>query len=285
MEQAPASSSRSRASGSTTSSRARASPCCSCTAGRPPPISTATCSARSPRPATAPSRSTCPASARSDKPLDASYSFRFHDRALTGFLDALGIERDRPRRPRPRRAGRPLLGEPAPRARHAASRCSTRSSTRGPPGRWSPSSPRPDARASAPGSPAPPGLRFAMRLGVHDKDRLTRGGDRRLPGALPSRAGPQGAAEGRRPGSIPKGFKEIERWLAEVEVPVRIVYGERDRILPDVARTMRKVAATCREAEVTDARRLRPLPAGGAAGRHRRDARGVLPRLAGAGAT
>ena len=42
-------------------------------------------------------------------------------------------------------------------------------------------------------------------------------------------------------GLHPKGFREIERWLPEVELPVRIVYGVRDRILPDVQRTMRKV--------------------------------------------
>ena len=34
-----------------------------------------------------------PGFGRSDKPLDASYSFRFFDRVLSGFLDAVGIER------------------------------------------------------------------------------------------------------------------------------------------------------------------------------------------------
>ena len=34
-----------------------------------------------------------PGFGRSDKPLDASYSFRFFERVLSGFLDAIGVER------------------------------------------------------------------------------------------------------------------------------------------------------------------------------------------------
>jgi haloalkane dehalogenase len=34
-------------------------------------------------------------------------------------------------------------------------------------------------------------------------------------------------------------------------MPVRIIYGERDRILPDVARTMERVARDLPQAEVT----------------------------------
>jgi haloalkane dehalogenase len=49
----------------------------------------------------------------------------------------------------------------------------------------------------------------------------------------------------------PNGFKEIERLLPSFEVPVRVIYGENDRILPDVARTMRRVARDLPQAEVT----------------------------------
>ena len=39
----------------------------------------------------------------------------------------------------------------------------------------------------------------------------------------------------------PKGFKEIVEKLPEIKHPVRIIYGEDDRILPDVAKTMARV--------------------------------------------
>lgn len=47
------------------------------------------------------------------------------------------------------------------------------------------------------------------------------------------------------------GFPKIARRLPELRVPVRIVYGERDRILPDVAETMARVARDVPQAEVT----------------------------------
>jgi pimeloyl-ACP methyl ester carboxylesterase len=47
------------------------------------------------------------------------------------------------------------------------------------------------------------------------------------------------------------GFVEIERRLPELRVPVRIVYGEQDRALPDVAETMARAARDLPEAQVT----------------------------------
>jgi haloalkane dehalogenase len=38
-----------------------------------------------------------------------------------------------------------------------------------------------------------------------------------------------------------RGFRQIAARLPELRVPVRIVYGERDRVLPDVAQTMARV--------------------------------------------
>ena len=49
----------------------------------------------------------------------------------------------------------------------------------------------------------------------------------------------------------PKGFQQIARELPSLEVPVRIVFGERDRILPDVAETMRRVQRDLPQAEIT----------------------------------
>jgi haloalkane dehalogenase len=48
-----------------------------------------------------------------------------------------------------------------------------------------------------------------------------------------------------------EGFAEIERLLPSLQMPVRIIYGERDRILPDVAETMARVKRDLPQAEVT----------------------------------
>jgi pimeloyl-ACP methyl ester carboxylesterase len=182
-----------------------------------------------------------PGFGRSDKPLDASYSFRFHDRVMEGFLDALGIEE----------TGLVVHDLGGPVGLYWASQS---------PGRLSKLAllntlvyARPSFAVVAfvvstrvPGLRSrlvsPAGIRFAMRFGVADKERLT-------DDAIRAYQEPFASAEARRAllkaGTRlhPGGFKEIEVWLPRVEVPVRIVYGERDRILPDVARTMRKVAA------------------------------------------
>lgn len=54
-----------------------------------------------------------------------------------------------------------------------------------------------------------------------------------------------------------EGFAEIERRLPELTIPVRIVYGDQDRALPDVAETMARVARDLPQAVVT------PLPGRG----------------------
>jgi pimeloyl-ACP methyl ester carboxylesterase len=54
-----------------------------------------------------------------------------------------------------------------------------------------------------------------------------------------------------------EGFTEIERKLPQLTMPVRIVYGEEDRALPDVAETMARVARDLPRAVVT------PLPGRG----------------------
>jgi pimeloyl-ACP methyl ester carboxylesterase len=46
-------------------------------------------------------------------------------------------------------------------------------------------------------------------------------------------------------------FVEIEQRLPELRVPVRIVYGEQDRALPDVAETMARAARDLPQAQVT----------------------------------
>jgi len=52
-------------------------------------------------------------------------------------------------------------------------------------------------------------------------------------------------------GLEPEGFAEIARLLPSLDVPVRAIYGEQDRILPDIAETMARVKRDVPYAEVT----------------------------------
>lgn len=194
-----------------------------------------------------------PGFGKSDKPLDASYSFRFFDRILTGFLDQLGIERvglavhdlGGPiglywAAQHPERVSRLALLNTLVYSRPSLAVIGFVIAARTPVIR---------SRLTSQG-----GIRFAMRFGVADKSLLT-------DEAIDAYQEPFRTKEAQRAlqkagtGLHPKGFKEIERWLPRIEVPVRIVYGEKDRILPDVKRTMRKVTEDVPgEVEVT------PLP-------------------------
>ena len=181
-----------------------------------------------------------PGFGRSDKPLDASYSFRFHEGVLQGFLDALGIERTGLvvhdlggpvglywASKHPERISRLALLNTLVYARPSLAVVAFIAGARTPGVRSWLTSPR--------------GLRFAMRFGVHNKERLTEE-------AIAAYQEPFQTSQARKAllktatALHPGGFREIERWLPTAEIPVRIVYGERDRILPDVARTMRKVS-------------------------------------------
>jgi pimeloyl-ACP methyl ester carboxylesterase len=68
---------------------------------------------------------------------------------------------------------------------------------------------------------------------------------------------PFGSSEARRAladagiGLQLEGFQEIARELPALDVPVRIVYGAEDRILPDVEQTMARVAVDLPQAVVT----------------------------------
>jgi haloalkane dehalogenase len=97
---------------------------------------------------------------------------------------------------------------------------------------------------------SPAGLEAAMRLGVADDRNLTeevlaavrepfRGGDSRR------------ALADAGIGLDPEGFVEIARLLPSLRIPVRIVYGEQDPILPDIADTVARVKRDLPQAEVT----------------------------------
>ena len=94
------------------------------------------------------------------------------------------------------------------------------------------------------------GLEAAMTLGLADESNLT-------PELLEAVVEPFGTDAERRSladagvGIEPERFHDIARLLPGIGVPVRIVYGEQDRILPDVAETMARVKRDVPRAEVT----------------------------------
>lgn len=97
---------------------------------------------------------------------------------------------------------------------------------------------------------SPVGLAEVMRLGVSDAGVLT-------DDVLDAVAAPFGdeparlalAAAGA--GLSARGFVEIERALPQLSVPVRVVYGEQDRVLPDIADTVARLRGDLPHAEVT----------------------------------
>jgi pimeloyl-ACP methyl ester carboxylesterase len=97
---------------------------------------------------------------------------------------------------------------------------------------------------------SPEGLEAAMRLGLADETKLTAE-------ALAAVREPFETDDDRRAladagiGLELEGFTEIAAGLGSLEVPVRVIYGERDRILPDVGETMARLAADLPQAEVT----------------------------------
>jgi haloalkane dehalogenase len=185
----------------------------------------------------------------SDKPGDARYDFDFFERALDGFLEALEIDEtalavhdlggpvgvhwaiNRPERLTKLALLNTLL---YPEFSEAVIEFVTAASTPGQ--REELTSPR--------------GLEAAMRLGLADEANLS-------DEVLVAVQEPFRTDESRRAlaragiGVQVDGFVEIARRLGSLRVPVRIVYGERDRILPDVAETMARVKRDLPQADIT----------------------------------
>jgi haloalkane dehalogenase len=192
-----------------------------------------------------------PGYGRSDKPRDASYSFRFYDEALTGFLDAIGAGGQK--------VGLAVHDVGGPVGLHWASQNPERVRSLALLNTLVYSRPTlaligfviaartPIVRSQL---TSPRGIRFAMRFGVRDNSAI---GDEEVAAYQEPFVTKEARKVLARAGTSLAigGFKDIERYIRETEVPVRIVYGEKDRILPDVARTMRKVNADVGGAEVT----------------------------------
>jgi haloalkane dehalogenase len=186
----------------------------------------------------------------SDKPAGASYDFAFFEQALDGFLAALGIDEVglavhdlggpvglhwtvlHPERvTRLALLNTLVYPEFSEMVLQFLNACST--------------SPLREQLTS------PEGLEAAMRLGLADDSKLTEE-------MIAAVREPFESDQARRVladagiGLQPEGFVEIARRLPSLRMPLRIVYGAKDRILPDVAETMSRVQRDVPQAVVTE---------------------------------
>ena len=185
----------------------------------------------------------------SDKPLDARYDFEFHSRAIDGFLDALGIDvvglavhdlggpigvrwaLDNPERvSRLALLNTLLYPDFDPTVMEFVTTLAT-----------------PEKRDEL---TSPAGLEYVVRLGLSSDDAATA---EMVAGVTEPFADPDSRLALAKAGIElqPEGFADIAQRLPGLRVPVRIVYGEQDRILPDVAETMARVGRDVLHAEVT----------------------------------
>lgn len=97
---------------------------------------------------------------------------------------------------------------------------------------------------------SPEGLAELMREGLADEANLT---DELRAAVLAPFATPDSRLALSRAGIglSPELFADIGNRLGSLEVPVRVIYGEQDRILPDVAETFARVARDLPSAQVT----------------------------------
>jgi len=185
----------------------------------------------------------------SDKPAGAKYDFEFFERALDGFLAALGIEQTGlavhdlggpvgvhwalGRRERVTKLAllNTLLYPEFSEAVLAFIKACT----------------EPELREQL---TSPQGLEFAMRLGLADDTHLTDESLAAVREPFQTDAARRSLADAGI-GLELEGFSEIAERLSSLAVPVRVIYGEQDRILPDVAETMARVKRDLPQAEVT----------------------------------
>lgn len=191
-----------------------------------------------------------PGFGRSAKPLDVSYSLRFHRRILDGFVDQLAVEQ----------VGLAVHDLGGPVGLYWASQTPRRIEKLAilntlvyPEMSWAVKAflsacMLPGVRRAL---TSPWGLKQAMHLGVTDSKRLQAD-------AIPGTQEPFGDPAARKAllkaglGINPKGMVDIARWIPTVDVPVCLLYGAKDRILPDIAKTMARLQVDIPHAETTE---------------------------------
>lgn len=190
-----------------------------------------------------------PGFGQSDKPLDASYSFRFHSEVLDQFLAALDIDQ----------LGLAVhdLGGPiglywAIKNRQRVKRLALLNTLVYPDMSWAVVLFVAICRLPLVGGwiSSPRGLKFSMRFGVENKAGLN--GEPLAAYQAPFKDKPARKALLKTAyGLHPKGFRKIQQGLADFDCPVRVVYGKQDRILPDVAKTMTRIKRDLPQTAVT----------------------------------
>ena len=185
----------------------------------------------------------------SDKPLDSKYDYEFYANTLSAFLDALGIGdthlvvHD--------------LGGPAGlywaiQNPTRVNRIAILNTLVFPEVHWTVTAfllalRTPGLRSFL---TSPKGIVATMKLGVVLKDRMNR--EALTPYTAPFETTPARKALIKAGGGLGiGGLAKIAKKLPTLESPLRLIYGEKDRVLPDVAKTMRRLQALRPEAELT----------------------------------
>jgi len=191
-----------------------------------------------------------PGFGQSSKPLDASYSFRFYERVVEGFLAALDIDE----------LGLTVhdLGGPvglywaSQQAAGRVRRLAMLNTIVYPEMSFTEKAFL--VTVKVPGLRAPFvtqwGLKKAMQVGVADKKRLTDDAIEGVQAPFRDRSSRKALLKSIS-NLAPGGLKTIAEWVATLEIPVRVIYGAKDKILPRMALTAERVSADVPHAEVT----------------------------------
>jgi pimeloyl-ACP methyl ester carboxylesterase len=97
---------------------------------------------------------------------------------------------------------------------------------------------------------SPKGIVGAMKFGVVHKERLTR--EVLTPYTAPFETpAAQKALIKAGSGLSIRGLAEIKKKLPALEASLRLIYGENDRVLPDIGKTMQRIQKAHPRAELT----------------------------------
>lgn len=190
-----------------------------------------------------------PGFGRSDKRLSDSFSFNYQRKMIDGFLSSLGIEKvnlavhD---------LGGPLGLFWAVRNPQKVSRITMLNTLVYPEFSWAVklfglSTMLPLVRTWM---TSPKGIRGAMRFGVVHKDQLSKMDIEQYQRPFQSKEARKVLLKTVQRLSI-KGYHEMAEELPKFKIPIQLIYGKQDKILPDIAETMARVQKDLPQAELT----------------------------------